>query len=404
MRQLGKSRYRPEAPWFIVISLMRLLAYVVPLVLALPGCGGGSSNSGDSGNSGDDGSCEVDEPLVVDPLDTSACMPAVTDYLPGSASADMWPSCVTDDGEYHLIDTTPSSIARVAAYEQVMELLRVADPGPDDFTAARTIYAMDEGLESRLGRREDLHFAPVPQEDWDPGFDPDKQCSAASNVTKYPDRCAGPARIAPLINEAFAAGQTAQGEPAVHVARIEAALLWFLHLSVYKEANTCIGKAKDCDSAWAYYTGGFDRSGGIGLSGEVQQLSDLAHQRIWDGFSAYRCWRELYDIEQYPTLDDLDEQGRMLQALADAQLDEALWHGWALIVRDRLAEQGGLCGREAEANWAFLRVAGPVLTEEALRRDTTTAAELTALWATDEPDAQALTDAIAAVDTTFGCP
>ena len=175
-------------------------------------------------------------------------------------------------------------------------------------------------------------------------------------------------------------------------------------MSVYKEANTCIGKAKDCDSSWAYYTGGFERGGGIGLSGEVKALSELAHDRIWDGFSAYRCWRDLYDIETYPTLDDLDDDGRMLQASADAQLDEALWHGWALIVRDRLAQQGAVCGIEADANWEFLRIAAPVLIEETLRRDTTAAGELTALLALEEPTADDLTGAIATIDATFGCP
>ncbi|MCH9686657.1 MAG: hypothetical protein K0V04_34815, partial [Deltaproteobacteria bacterium] len=192
---------------------------MIPLVLALSACSDADNGSGDDGNSNDDGTCEVDDPLTVEPLDSSDCMPTVTDYVPGS-DADPFPACVTDDGEYHLVDTTPSSIARVEAYEQVMDLLSSSAPTADDFTAARTVYAMDEGLESRLGRREDLHYPPVPEADYDPGFDPDKQCSAASNVDKHPDRCAGPARIAPIINEAFAAGQTGDGEPLVHVARI----------------------------------------------------------------------------------------------------------------------------------------------------------------------------------------
>jgi len=376
---------------------------MIPWVLALSGCPSDGDGSGESGN--DDGfDCEVTEPVEFDPADERACTPSAGDYQPGThANDDSWPACVTDDGAYHLIDTTPSSIARVEGYEGVMEALSADSPSADDFTAARTIYAIEEGLESRLVRREDLHYDPVPEADWDPGVDPDKQCTVEANVMRYAERCAGPARIAPIINEAFAAGQTEEGIAAIHKARIQAAMLWFLHISVYKEANTCLGKAKDCDSAWAYYTGGFDRSGGIGISGEIAALSEYAHNRIWDGIAARRCWRELYPLETYPTFDDVDAEGQTLYEDADAQLDDALWYGWARIVRDRLEHQGNSCGDANAANWEFLRIAGPHLSEEAERLDPSANAALAALWAADEPSAEDLQTAVATIDEIFGC-
>lgn len=383
---------------------MRPWTLAVPLTLALLGC---DSDGGESSEGGNDGEvCLVDDAVAFEPADESGCSPAMGDYQPlTNADGDGWPACVNDDGSYNLIDTTPSSIARVEDYEQVMELLSARSPSPDDFTAARTAYSREEGLESRLVRREDLFYPPIPESDWDPGVDADKQCTVEANVTRYADRCAGPARISPLLNEAFANGQTGEGEPAIAKAQIEASLLWFLHLSVYKEANTCLLKAKDCDSAWAYYTGGFDRSGGIGLAEEIRAVSDLAHQSIWDGFSAYRCWRELYDIETYPTVDDVDAEGQALLASADTQLGSALWYGWARLVRDRLEQQATVCSLDAEASWAFLRIAGPVLSEEAARIDAGTNASLEALWASEEvPPVEDLQAAVATIDALFGCP
>ncbi len=330
------------------------------------------------------------------------CVAQSTDYQPvTNPNADPYAPCVTDDGDYHLIADTPSSIARVEAYEEVMAILR-DDMTPDGFTRARAAYAVDEGLESRLVRREDLFYPPVPEADWDPGVDPDKQCTVQANVDRYPERCAGPARIAPIINDAFVGGQMGEGDALVHVARIEAAMLWFLHLSVYKEANTCLLKDKDCDSSWAYYTGGFDRMGGIGLSREVSSLSVLAHSRIWDGFSAVRCWRELYPIEDFPTIDDVDANGQALVNDAFDQLGTALWYGLSRIVRDRLEQLTMSCGTQAEAHWAFLQIVGPVLDEHAARVGAT---ELGSLWSTEEPpEFEQIEAAIETLDDAFACP
>lgn len=338
---------------------------------------------------------------LVDEAELVACSPNGADYVPGREDA--YPACVTDDGEYSLVADTPSSIARVEAYEEVLRLLDGATT-PDDFTAARAKYAEDEGLESRLQRREDLHYAEIPQSDWDPGVDGDKQCTVPSNVEKYPQRCAGPAAIAPTINEAFAAGQNGEGEPSVHVARIEAAGLWFLYLSVYKEANTCFtSKAKDCDSAWAYYTGGFDRAGGVGIAADVRAVSVEAHEAIWDGFSAFRCLRELYPADETPSIGDLDLEGQALLCSAQHQLTTALDFGLAQVVRARLTQQVDLEGVEAEANWAYLQTIGPVLDRAGDERDGDGYEPARTLWQDAAPTAAQIDAAIAALDSVFSC-
>jgi len=381
---------------------MRVWTYIVPIVLSLSACGDGAGTA-EGGNDDTAEQCEAPMPDPVAAHDQSACMPAATDYQPLSgASDDPYPACATDDGTYPLIADTPSSIARVEAFEEVMAILREDVLDADAFTRARTVYATDEGLESRLVRREDLFNPPVPEASWDPGVDADKQCTVEANVMSFPERCAGPARIAPILNDAFATGQTGTSQPWVEAARIEAALLWFLHLSVYKEANTCLLKEKDCDSSWAYYTGGFDRAGGIGLSGEVSSLSDLAHARIWDGFAAVRCWRELYPIAEFETVDDVDAEGQALLDDAYDQLGRAQWYGWSRIVRDRLEQLTNSCGAEADAHWAFLQIAGPVLDEQSARIGATSHASL---WASEEPpQLETLQSAMTTIDADYDCP
>ncbi len=376
------------------------------LALALSGSACGDDTGGnDTGDS--DGDTEGEGMLfacgeLVDPGDLAACSPNANDYVPGGD--DPYGACVTDDGTYTLVDSTPSSIARVEAYEEVLSLL-AADSSPDGFTAARTKYSEDEGLESRLQRREDLHFPEVPMEDWDPGVDSDKQCTVATNVEAYPQRCAGPAQIAPVMNDAFAAGQMGEGEPAVHVARIEAAGMWFLYLSVYKEANTCFtSKAKDCDSSWAYYTGGFDRAGGIGMAADVLDASPDAHEAIWDGFSAFRCIRDLNPADDTPAIGDLDMDNQALLCSAQSQLTTALDYGLSQIVRSRLEALRDLDGVEAEAAWAGLEVLGPVLDRAGAERDAASYGSLQSFWSAGQPaDAEAIDAAIQSLDAVFTC-
>lgn len=331
----------------------------------------------------------------------AACSPNANDYQPGAE--DSYPACATDDGSYTLIDGTPSSLARVEAYEEVLSIL-AGDNSVDGFTAARAKYSEGEGLESRLQRREDLHFAEIPKSDWEPGVDGDKQCTVPSNVAAYPGRCAGPARIAPLMNEAFAAGQTGEGTAAAHVARIEAAGLWFLYLSVYKEANTCFsGKAKDCDSAWAYYTGGFDRAGGIGFAADVRDVSTEAHAAIWDGFSAFRCIREVYPADDTPAIADLDMEGQALLCSAQSQLSTALDFGLAQVVRARLEALKDLEGVEAQAAWAGLEILGPVLDRAGNERDVQSYGALEQFWTLGQPAAAGIDAALQSLDAVFNC-
>ncbi len=376
---------------------------VFALALSASGCddGGVEDDGADT-----DGETNGAEGMVyacgdlVDDGDLAACSPNANDYEPGGE--DGYAACVTDDGTYTLVDSTPSSIARVEAYEEVLTML-AGDSSPDGFTAARTKYSEDEGLESRLQRREDLHFPEIPMSDWDPGVDSDKQCTVEANVAAYPERCAGPSSIAPIMNEAFAAGQTGEGDPAVHIARIEAAGLWFMYLSVYKEANTCFtSKAKDCDSAWAYYTGGFDRSGGIGMAADVLAVSADAHDAIWDGFSAFRCLRELNPADDSPSIGDLDMENQALLCSAQSQLTTALDYGLAMVVRARLEAFGQLVDAEAEAAWAGLEVIGPVLDRAGNERDPAAYASLASFWTAGQPSD--VSDALATIDAVFSCP
>ncbi|MEM6291112.1 MAG: hypothetical protein AAGA54_07595 [Myxococcota bacterium] len=381
------------------------------LMLFVAGCddGGGGADTDDGATDGaTDGDTEEAPGEVfacgdlVDTADLAACSPNANDYTPGGD--DSYDACVTDDGTYTLVDSTPSSIARVEAYEEVLTILGEA-PTVDDFTAARTKYSEDEGLESRLQRREDLHFPAIPESDWDPGVDGDKQCTVASNVEKYPERCAGPSSIAPIINDAFASGQMGEGEAAVHIARIEAAGLWFLYLSVYKEANTCFtSKAKDCDSAWAYYTGGFDRSGGIGIADDVMAVSSEAHEAIWDGFSAFRCIRDLNPADDTPEIGDLDMDAQALLCSAQSQLTTALDYGLAQVVRAKLVELGNLTDVDAQARWAYLQIIGPVLDRGGNERNAAEYGSLQSFWSGDAPDAAGIDAAVASLDAVFDCP
>lgn len=355
-----------------------------------------TSNTSDSDGETGDLLCDMAaQPCV----DESACTPLASDYQPranGSAD-DMWPTCIADSGSYTLVASEPGSIARVQAFESIADLLwRNGTPSAADFTEARTVYVTPEGLESRLVRREDLHYPAIPMEDWDDQVDADKQCTVPANVTKYPERCAGPAVIGPLITENFVAGQDGTGEPDVAAARIEAALLWFYYLSAYKEANTCLTKSKDCDSAWAYYTGGFQIDGGIGMAGYVRQLSENAHTRIFDGVLAMRCYAEYSEASDASEWFDLGTE----------QLDQALHRGYTVIVRERLLQHllNLREGSGTELSWAFLEVAGPVLDREATARNPGDAAKLRDYWTGNGGDETSTVAAIETLDQLFPCP
>lgn len=360
---------------------------------------GADTGSGTESVDSSGGDC-VPSDEEVPPLDLGGCAPGANDYQPtvnGSAD-DAWPACVNDDGGYTPIET-PSTVARVEAWEMIRTIF-AAGTTPEDFTAAREQYTIAEGIESRLLRREDVHYPEIPEEDQDPTVAFDRQCTIAANMAAYPDRCAGPAKIAPLINEAFAAGQTGEGDPAVHAARIDAAIEWFMYLSVFKEpTHSCpkVDKGGDCDSGWAYYNGGTDRGSPLGYGADVRALSPQTNERIFDGIAAMRCWRDTYPPDM-----DADETDPFFAHGRD-QLDRANNHGAAVILRDRLAQQLA-CSEDAEANWAWIQVFGQAIVKPAQDTDATHAATWEALIANDAPTAEDVLAGAAALDALFPCP
>lgn len=310
--------------------------------------------------------------------DISACQHEATDYTP--AADDTWPACISDDNSYHQIEMTVSTIGRVEAFEDIAALLWTGDrkPSTEDFIDARLIYAQEQGLDSRVQRRHDVHYPPP---------EGGMTCADPGVPEMYPDRCVGPAKLLPILNDAFAAGAT-DGVARVEAARIEAALLWFLYVSALSEVDSCANTPNNCDSAWAYYTGGTPRDMPIGLARYVRALAPGTHDWAYDAILGVRCWRNL-DNETGPAM-DLALRDQVL-----AQLDRALLRGVAIIVRQRLAELSCTTGDVREARQAFLDVILPLLDRAARERDPALADQLMA----GDPD-----DAIAALDVLFACP
>ena len=318
--------------------------------------------------------------------DDASCTPAADDYEPrDQASAnDSWPACVSDQGTYQPLEASISTIARIGAFEEISTLLAFDGsrvPSAKDFLDARVVYTQAEGLESRVVRREDEHYPAAPS-----------SCRDLSDAEQmqYADRCVGPAKIRPILNDAFQQGSLG-GERVRNAARIEAALLWFLYVSVHKEALTCAEVPKDCDSSYAYYTGGESRITPIGMARYVDARSPEAHDRIWDGILAVRCWRDLDN----PTgvAEDTAMQTRALH-----QLDRALLRGVALIVRQRLENLS------CPAAWETVRILGPVLYREAEARNASHAAKLREQFDSAVPEDVDVTAAQQAIDALFPCP
>jgi hypothetical protein len=330
------------------------------------------------------------------------CMPLATDYTPRvmMSATDMWPACVSDMGTYARFNTSTSSIARVAAFER-MNLDPMngramgffdprRDPTPDEFTAARMIYLEPEGLDSRVSRRSDEHY-PRPSTG---------DCTMDAVRTAFPDYCVGPARLLPIINDSFRDGQLGTtGTPQrVLAARIEAALLWFLYLSPYKESLTCTTNTGDCDSAWAYYTGGAARGDAmqLGLARLVSGLDRATHDRVWDGILAVRCWR---DLDRATPATDTATRDR-----ARAQLDRALTRGIVLVLESRLRAMAAASGAEQQAHFAFVKVVGPLLDRAVRAQDPAAADALRTSFAATSPAGIDVPTVIATLDRVLPCP
>ena len=306
----------------------------------------------------------------------------------GPREDDNWDNCISDDGVYHLAgESAPSSIARVASFETIADLLWRADSAPSAqaFLDARIEYSIDQGLDSRVSRRYDARLE-RPAE----GID----CRGEDHGVEYPDYCVGPGKINPLLAQAFAAGSMGE-TPWINAARVEAALLWFMHVSTYKEAYTCKDKAKDCDSAWAYYGAGEDRSLATGLATYVKSAEPATHVAIFNAIQGLRCWRDLDDAET--------ATNNQLHQRALDQLDRALNRALVVLLIDRLNTFGQAEGDERTAAWAYLQVLGPVLDRAARSASEERADELAAVWLSDGSDLDR-EGVIGQLNTLFPCP
>jgi hypothetical protein len=212
----------------------------------------------------------------------------------------------------------------------------------------------------------------------------------AEEIKQNSDRCISQAKIQPLVETALSDG--AQGkEPVLNAARVEAGLLWFFYVSVYKEMQTCSTTKEDCDSSTAYYSGVQTRENPLGLGRYVKARSPQAHDRVWDGLLAGRCWR---DLDQALPATNLT----MMQQAMD-QTDRALVRGLALIVRDRL-QNAASCPIAFET----VRILGPVLARAAQAADATNAAVLAAEVAKSDGASVGVKAATDAIDSLFACP
>ena len=190
----------------LTLTLAALALAACPVPAPTPTDGGVDGGADDAGPSGT--FCEP-PPAFVENL--ASCQHFVDDYLPrvSNSSTDTWPACISDSNVFTPINPNISSIARVTAFEDIATLLwrDGVSPSPQAFVDARVAYAIDQGIDSRVQRREDLHYPAAPS-----------ACSTAGIPEQYPDRCAGPAKLLPILNDAFAKG--AMGEaPRVHAAR-----------------------------------------------------------------------------------------------------------------------------------------------------------------------------------------
>lgn len=343
----------------------------------------------------DAGTTDVDcENPPVYTENVSACQPAATDYRPRDAAAnnsatDAWPACITDENVYTPIDPNISTVARVAAFDEIAVKLWKGGkvPTSQEFVEALDLFTQPEGLASRVQRREDVHYPAAPN---------GGRCRDQGVPETAPDRCVGPAKLLPVLNDAFTRG--GQGEtPRVQAARIEAALLWFLYVSPLSEVTSCGSAPKDCDSAWAYYTGGTPRLEPKGLAAYVNALGPETHQRAYDASLAVRCWRNLDNETGAATNTELQQR-------ALRQYDVALLRGTALILRQRLTEL--TCGNEegTQARMAFINTLGPFFDRAARATHAAQADVLKAEVSKTDAEAVDVDAAVAALDALFSCP
>jgi hypothetical protein len=324
--------------------------------------------------------------------DPDTCAPQEDDYEPGIGGR--WAGCSSDSDTWTRFEDSVSTIARIDAMEAMALLLweNPAVPSPEDFLRARELYAADEGLGSRVARREDEHEPPAVDAQGQPA-----RCRDEGIPALNPARCPGPGVMVPAINDAFERGIRGES-PRVQAARIEGLLHWFLVLSTHKEAKTCTEVRRDCDSSWAYWSGGSQPADPPrGLARAIDEATDLGWRRTWDAVLAVRCWRENDTAELATNLALRDE--------ILLQMDRGLHFGLARLVSFRMDRwaQADAAGREAA--WGAIRWIAEPLAREAGRLGLAPApvirAALDGPMPTDEAAARAFLDAIT---TAFPCP
>ena len=269
-------------------------------------------------------------------------------------------ACVKETTTYTPFETSISTAARVGAFESIGERLwRNPTPTRADFEQANLLYVEEEGLDSRLSRREDEHY---------PAVEVDGEtvsCNSAPIVAiSNPERCVGPAQIRPLVIDGLTEGAMSEDQlvrdKASH--QVEASLLWFLYVSTYKEIHTCAQKKKDCDSSYAYYTGAEPEEMGIGLAGYFRREVPEAHAAVWDALLKMRCWRQVDGGDTAANTPLRDEVIR--------ELDAALLFGLSRLVTARLkALQESSDEAQRAELWQAITILGPVLEREAKARD-----------------------------------
>lgn len=324
-------------------------------------------------------------------MSSASCIRQGTDYQPGK-TVNPWPACVSDGNTYVPINANISTVARITAFETIASLLWECDkvPTPADFAEAKVQLSIANGLQSRLDRREDEHY---------PAFVNgmgQTLCTDPVQSVNQPDRCVGPVRMVPALNAAVMAGASGQ-EPRVQAARVEGILIWFLYTSVYKEAVTCgRDKLDDCDSSWAYYTGGEARSSaGKGFMRYTKVADAAAADRVYDASLAVRCWR---DVDRM-----LPPGNRTLQNLAYGQLDRALDRALAATVIDRLGYMKRNSGERRAADWAFVSITAAALDRAATARNTPLAQTLRKEVQKTDPNSVNIDDMISTLQQLFPC-
>ncbi|MDY7225373.1 hypothetical protein [Hyalangium rubrum] len=334
------------------------------------------------------------KPTPVTTEDVASCQPAATDYRPrepqvNNGPTDAWAACISDDNTYHPINQNISTVARSAAYDEIAGLLwrDCQTPSKENFVTALDKFTQPEGIASRVQRREDYHYPAAPN---------GGRCRDAGVPETAPDRCVGPSKLLPIINDAFTKGANGE-QPRVQAARIEAALLWFFYISPYSEVNSCTSAPQDCDSAWAYYTGGSARGTPVGLAAIVRDVGPATHERAYDAALAVRCWRNLDN--ETGAASNLELRNRAM-----AQYDRALLRGVALVLRQRFTQLPQGTEEDQQTRLAFINTLAPFLDREARARNASQAEVLRTQSSSASASAVDVAAATAAIDALFSCP